>query len=82
MQGHDLQMEEFKVPHGPCLAGKNLIASEIRPRYNLIIIAIEKGDGQMVFNPTPTEVIEEGDTLVLVGKKESFRALQKDCSKV
>ena len=79
MQGHNLQMEEFKVDSGSFLAGKNLIDSEIRPRYNLIIIAIEKGPGNMVFNPQPNEVIDEGDTLVLVGKRESFQALQADC---
>jgi len=79
MQGHDLQMEEFKVDADSCLAGKDLIASGIRPRYNLIIIAIEKDSGRMVFNPQPDEVISQGDTLVLVGKRESFRKLQKDC---
>jgi voltage-gated potassium channel len=79
MQGHDLQMEEFKVEPGSCLAGKDLIASNIRPDYNLIIIAIEKDSGRMVFNPQSDEIISEGDTLVLVGKRESFRRLQKEC---
>jgi voltage-gated potassium channel len=71
----DLQMEELLVTSDSELVGKDLIASEIRPRFNLIIIAIKKADGQMVFNPGPREVIGAHDTLVTVGKLSDLKAI-------
>jgi voltage-gated potassium channel len=78
-QGHNLQMEEIQVRPGSELVGKNLITSGIRPRFNLMIIAIEKPGGKMTFNPHPEVTIEEGDTLIAVGPPENFPGLQAVC---
>jgi voltage-gated potassium channel len=78
-QGHNLQMEEIQVRPGSELVGKNLITSGIRPRFNLMIIAIEKAGGRMTFNPHPEVTIEAGDTLIAVGPPENFPGLQAVC---
>ena len=75
-QGHNLQMEEILIRPGSELVGTTLITSGIRPRFNLMIIAIEKSSGKMTFNPHPETVIEAGDTLVAVGPPENFHGLQ------
>jgi voltage-gated potassium channel len=75
-QGEELQMEELQIQKGSELIGKDLIASGIRLRFNLIIIAIRKKSGRMIFNPGSTEVLEEGDLLVVVGKHSNFIRLQ------
>ncbi len=71
----DLQMEELLVTDRSELVGKNLIESKIRQRFNLIIITIKKADGQSIFNPGAQQVIEAGDTLILVGAKENLREM-------
>ena len=71
----DLQMEELFVTDSSELVGQDLIESKIRPRFNLIIIAIRKGSGEMVFNPGPKELIEAGDTLLTVGKISDLSAI-------
>ncbi|WP_027722727.1 potassium channel family protein [Maridesulfovibrio zosterae] len=73
----DLQMEELFITADSELVGKDLIESKIRPRFNLIIIAIRKGSGEMVFNPGPNEVIEAGDTLLTVGKLSDLSDINK-----
>jgi len=78
-QGHNLQMEEIQILKGSELAGKNLITSGIRPRFNLMIIAIGKPGGRMIFNPHPETDIEVGDTLVAVGPPENFPGFQAAC---
>lgn len=78
-QGHNLQMEEIKVRPGSELIGTNLITSGIRPRFNLMIIAIEKHTGAMIFNPHPETDIEVGDTLIAVGPPDNFIGIQKAC---
>ena len=74
--GVDLQMEELTIGEDSELVGKDLIASDIRPRFNLIIIAIKKPDGEMVFNPGPKEVLHKEDTLLIVGRKTDMDAFK------
>ena len=73
--GEDLQMEEIQIQEGSELIGKDLVTSQIRPRFNLIIIAIGKKSGTMTFNPGPMEMLEQGDVLVAVGKHANFEQL-------
>ncbi|MEF2145905.1 MAG: potassium channel protein [Desulfovibrionaceae bacterium] len=72
----DLQMEELLVPKDSYLPGKNIIESEIRPKHNLIIIAIKKRDGEMIFNPGPKEVIQMDDTLLMVGRRSDLKDMR------
>ncbi|MES9995028.1 NAD-binding protein [Desulfovibrio aminophilus] len=73
----DLQMEELAVLPTSQVAGKDLMESQIRPRFNLIVIAIQKISGEMVFNPGPREIIEAGDTLLAVGRKTDLMKFQE-----
>jgi len=70
-------MEELQVNEHSEITGKNLIDSRIRPRFNLIIIAIKKASGTMIFNPKPQSILEAGDTMVLVGKREELDGLRE-----
>lgn len=65
-----LVMEEALVGPTSSLIGKNLIESNLRRDYGVIIVAIKKPAGQMVFNPQPMEKLEAGDVIVVLGKKE------------
>ncbi len=75
--GIDLQMEELLVSPDSELVNLDLIDSKIRPRFNLIIIAIKKGSGDMVFNPGPKEVIDADDTLLAVGTKSNLEKIKE-----
>ncbi|MGM0609657.1 MAG: potassium channel family protein [Thermodesulfobacteriota bacterium] len=79
MQGKnlDLLMEELEITPGSFLVGKDLIQSDIRPKYNLIIIAIKNKDGDMNFNPQPRTVLDSGDTLIAVGKQDNLERLRE-----
>jgi len=51
--------------------------SGIRQQFNLIIIAIKKLDGNMLFNPSFDTVIESGDTVIAVGQENNLQKLEK-----
>ena len=38
----------------------------------MIIVAIKKLSGEMIFNPVPTETLEAGDVIVVLGKREDL----------
>ena len=73
----DIQMEEIPVSTSSALVNVMLKDSEIRQRFNLIIIAIKKPDDSMLFNPSFDAVIEAGDTVITVGQEENLKKLEK-----
>ncbi|EMG38942.1 K+ transport system, NAD-binding component [Desulfocurvibacter africanus PCS] len=75
----DLQMEELRIGPDSVLNGKDLKSAGIRPRLNIIIMAIKKHTNEMIFNPGPDAVIESGDTLVTVGKPDHLQKLRDIC---
>ncbi|NLI81889.1 MAG: potassium channel protein [Deltaproteobacteria bacterium] len=71
-EGMELTMEELRIPDGAELVGKELMHSGIRSQYNLIVVAIKRADGQMVYNPSPLEVLQAGDIMVVIGPQENL----------
>jgi voltage-gated potassium channel len=67
-----LVMEETKIKEKSKLIGKNLIESNLRKDYGVIIVAIKKHSGEMIFNPIPQEKLDLNDVLVLLGRKEDL----------
>ena len=72
----DLQMEELQVTEQSEIVDKSLIDAALRPRFNLIVIAIKKASGEMQFNPQAQAVLEAGDTMILVGSRDNLDSLQ------
>lgn len=73
----DIQMEEIPVSAASDLLDIMLKDSGIRQKYNLIIIAIKKPDGKMLFNPSFDATITLGDTVIAVGEAANLQKLEK-----
>jgi voltage-gated potassium channel len=73
----DIQMEEIPVAESSELVNVMLKDSGIRQNYNLIIIAIKKSDGSMLFNPSFEAVIGAEDTVIAVGERDNLHKLEK-----
>jgi voltage-gated potassium channel len=63
----ELKLEELLVGEKSKLNGVSLINSGIRKDMNVIIVAIRKKGGEMVFNPSSETLIEAGNTLIALG---------------
>jgi len=72
----DIQMEEIPVSPASEMANVQLKDSGIRQRYNLIIIAIMKPDGNMIFNPSFETIITPNDTVIAVGEADNLQKLE------
>ncbi len=70
-----LQMEEIKVNDTVKLPGTSLRESGIRSELDLIVVAIKKEDGSMIFNPAFNTTIERGDTLITLGERKNLDRL-------
>jgi voltage-gated potassium channel len=70
-----LQMEEAVIAEDSPIIGKTLITSNLRQDFGVIIVAIKRITGEMVFNPGPGEIFNAGDVIVAIGKKTELQRM-------
>ena len=76
-EGVEWSMEEVRVGEGSALAGVALKDSGIRQKLDLILVALKRADGEMLFNPTLETLILAGDTLIALGLRHNLEMLEK-----
>jgi CPA2 family monovalent cation:H+ antiporter-2 len=62
---------EFDVD-GPPLADHSLRDSRIRERFGVTVVAVRRGSGELVLNPSPETVIGSGDKIRVFGLPEQI----------
>lgn len=72
-----LRLEEMRVSDKSKLIGKTLAGSEVRKIFNLIVVAIKRNQGEMLFNPSPDSTILAGDILVVLGEHDHIASFEK-----
>lgn len=73
-----IQIEESYVSTNSVFVNVALKDSGIRQKYNLIIIAIKKENGEMLFNPSFDTLLEPGDTVISMGATRNLNLFHKD----
>src|SRR5210317_421167 len=72
-----LRLEELQVSDKATFANKTLMQSGIRSEHDLIVVAIKREKGEMLFNPNPNTEILPGDILVVLGEHTNIQGLEK-----
>ncbi|MBW1796360.1 MAG: potassium channel protein [Deltaproteobacteria bacterium] len=72
----DIQMEEMPVYPSSKLIDVALQDSGIRKELDLIIVAVKKAPGDMLFNPSSQTRLEAGDTVIAIGEKQNLERLE------
>jgi voltage-gated potassium channel len=73
----ELQIEESCLAATSPLAGMSLKDSRLRAELKVIVVAVKRGAGGMMFNPPPETVLEAGDTVVAIGDRQHLDELVK-----
>ena len=68
----DLAFEQVEVAHGSALAGRKLRDTTIRSELDMVVAAIRRAGGEMIFNPSGDTQIVAGDLLIAIGRAESL----------
>jgi voltage-gated potassium channel len=76
-EGIDWSMEEIVVGQTSSLLGVPLSDTGIRQKLDLILVAIKRSNGEMLFNPSHETPILAGDTLIALGLRKNLDALEK-----
>ncbi len=73
-----LSIEWLKVEEGSPLAGKTIQEAAIRKQTGASVIAILRG-GRAFPNPQPSDRMEAGDTLMVIGDREQVDLFRGRC---
>jgi voltage-gated potassium channel len=72
-----LRLEELQVSGTATFVNKTLMDSGIRSEHDLIVVAIKRLKGEMLFNPSSSTEILAGDILVVLGEHLNIQGLEK-----
>ena len=76
----ELAMEEITIAPGSSMARQSILDANVRQRFGVIVVAIQRHDLRMEFNPEPDTIIGAGDKLVVLGRPESLKRLETEAA--
>jgi voltage-gated potassium channel len=76
----ELAMEEVTVTPTSALVDQSLLTANLRQRYGVIVVGIQRKDLRMEFNPEPDTTIHGGDKLVVLGRPDSLKQLGNEAA--
>lgn len=68
----DLNIDEITVKRVPSFIGKTIKQTNIRDKYDLMILCIIRNNKQTIINPKSDQIIEENDTIMIIGDKDNL----------
>ena len=68
-------IEWFEVIEGSSVVGKTLGEMDFRAETGASVVTIQRGESDVIASPGPDTALEVGDTLIVVGDRESVEAL-------
>ena len=74
-----LDIAEFRVNEQSPLVGQSLLTSQIKERYDAIVVAIKR-ETQLLSNPKADEVLCGGDVLIVLGRRDLLNRLNEIAS--
>jgi voltage-gated potassium channel len=79
-QGSDLTIETeqlYITPASP-LCGRSLEDAGVRQTYGVIVLALKKAAGTMMFNPDAKMKLEGGDVLIAIGERAQLKRIGEE----
>ncbi len=80
--GLNVLIEQVPVAQGSEFASKSLKQMQIRRETGVIVLAIRRASGEMIFNPPAEAVLQGGDCLVAMGEPENLQKLERTLAEV
>ena len=71
LQLHDVEINTFRISQGISMIGKTLGQIELRRRYKISVVAIQR-DSEILANPGANTVIQSNDLLFVLGTSEKI----------
>jgi len=76
----ELAMEQIAIPATSGLVNQSILDANLRQRFGVIVVGIQRQDLRMEFNPSPDATIRAGDKLVVLGRPDSLKRLEAEAA--
>jgi voltage-gated potassium channel len=74
--GMDIAIEQVRVSERSEMVSRSIRDMQIGRDVGVIVMAIRKADGRMMFNPTADTTVDGGDHLIVMGRQENLSTLE------
>jgi voltage-gated potassium channel len=74
--GEDIALEQVIVGAGSEMVSRTIREMQLGRDLGVIVMAIRKTDGRMLFNPPADTAVQGGDCLIVMGRQENLRTLE------
>jgi len=74
--GEDIAIEQVRVSGSSEMVSRTIKEMQLRKEVGVIVMAIRKESGQMLFNPPAETAVQGGDYLIVMGRPGDLRALE------
>jgi voltage-gated potassium channel len=68
----DVELDEFPIPVGSPLVKTSLAESGIRKNFGLLMVAVKRKVGAIIFNPDSDYIFQEDDVAIVMGRTEDI----------
>ena len=75
--GPQVTLEQMELSPKSPLASKTFSEIQLRCLSGVILLAVRRAGGQMVFNPSPETMVCAGDYLIAIGEKPGLQKLER-----
>jgi voltage-gated potassium channel len=72
-----LRIHQIVIASNSNVAGKNIKESGLKDKFNLLVLGSKLPAQEIEFNPTATQILTPGMTLIVMGEVESIAAAKK-----
>ncbi|MBN1852805.1 MAG: potassium channel protein [Pirellulales bacterium] len=74
----DVDLKELSVPPTSPLVNKTVREAEAGRRHKLLVVAVRRADGKMIFNPDANHIFLAGDTMILMGQPSDVQRFRTE----
>jgi voltage-gated potassium channel len=74
----NVEVDELALPQACPLLGKSVAETEARRKHGLLVVAVKRADGNMVFNPDAEFRFAAGDIVIVMGPPESIERFRTE----
>jgi voltage-gated potassium channel len=74
--GEDVSIEQVRVGENSEMVDRTIKEMQLRKEVGVIVMAIRKSDGEMLFNPPADTAVRGGDFLIVMGRPGNLRSLE------
>ncbi len=73
----EISLEEISLIKDSFIVGKKLSEANLKKKYNVMVIAISREDGELIYNPSSDAVFQQNDKIMVIGPAKKLAELNE-----